>query len=271
MELSIVILHTNKPQDAAQCLRSLQQARLPAETEIFCINNGGQAANDRVDRSSAAGLPVTFMELPRDGYVYGNNQGYKAATGRYIATVNADITVHPDTIEKLLAYMQKNPDVGIAAPRLVYPDGHEQDSARPWPSMRELVWRRLVNPNVHRSAHVTFQSEAADVDWITGAMFIMTRACLEATGGHDERYFLFMSDITMCREAWKHKMRVVQLRDATAIHNEARLSKGGLWTMFKKRTGRAHIKDALTYFWLYGMRKAPAGSPSSGSTLPHQS
>lgn len=268
MELSIVILHTNKPQDATACLRSLQRARLPAETEVFCINNGGHAANERIDPSAHNGLPVTFMELERDGYVYGNNQGYKAATGAFIATVNADITLRENTIEKLLHVMRHHPDIGIAAPRLVYPDGHEQDSARAWPSMRELIWRRLVNPNVHRSAHVAFASEVENVDWITGAMFIMTRDCLEATGGHDERYFLFMSDITMCRESWKHGMRVVQLRDAWAVHNDARLSKGGLLTMLKKRTGRAHIKDALTYFRLYGGRSAPAGSPSSAIPLP---
>ncbi len=264
MKLSIVILHTNKPQDATQCLRSLQKARLPKETEIFCINNGGKNANERVEKTAAEGLPVTFIELPRDGYVYGNNQGYHRATGDYIATVNADITLHENTMEQLLDYMERHPNVGIAAPRLIYPDGHEQDSARPWPSMGELLWRRLVNPNTNRNAHVTFNHDAEEVDWITGAMFLMTRACLEATGGHDERYFLFMSDITMCRETWKHGMRVVQLRDAKAIHNDARLSKGGLLTMLKKRTGRAHLKDALMYFWLYGGRRAPAGSPSSG-------
>jgi GT2 family glycosyltransferase len=269
MKLSIVILHTNKPQDATQCLRSLQNTRLPAETEIFCINNGGQGANDRVDRAAAEGLPVTFMELPRDGYVYGNNQGYKASTGDFIATVNADITMHEDTMEKLLDYMERHPDVGIAAPRLVYPDGLEQDSARPFPKMFEIMWRRIFKPDVHRQSTMVFRGEAEDVDWITGAMFLMSRKCLEATGGHDERYFLFMSDITMCREAWSHGMRVAQLRDAKAIHNEHRLSKGGVLKMLKKRTGRAHIKDAATYFLRYGWRRAPAGSPSSGKPLSH--
>ncbi len=203
------------------------------------------------------------MELPRDGYVYGNNQGYKAAKGQYIATVNADITMHEDTIEKLLDYMKRNPNVGIAAPRLIYPDSHEQDSARPFPKLFELLWRRIFKPHVHRASTMVFNGEAEDVDWITGAMFLMTRACLEATGGHDERYFLFMSDITMCRESWAHGMRVVQLRDAKAIHNESRLSKGSPLKMLKKRTGRAHIKDAATYFALYGWRRAPKGSPSN--------
>ncbi len=267
MKLSVVILHTNKPQDATQCLRSLQKVRLPAETEIFCINNGGQSANDRVDKTAAEGLPVTFMELPRDGYVFGNNQGYKASKGDYIATVNADITMHEDTMEKLLDYMERHPDVGIAAPRLIYPDGHEQDSARPYPNMFGMIWRRIFKPHVHRQSTIVFNSEAEDVDWITGAMFLMTRRCLEATGGHDERYFLFMSDITMCREAWAHGMRVVQLRDARAIHNESRLSKGSPLKMLKKRTGRAHIKDATLYFLKYGWRPAPAGSPGSHKCL----
>lgn len=268
MKLSIVILHTNKPHDATQCLRSLQKTRLPAETEIFCINNGGQSANDRIDKTAAKGLPVAFLELPRDGYVYGNNQGYEASRGDYIATVNADITLHEDTMEKLLNYMERHPDVGIAAPRLVYPDGHEQDSARPFPKWWEMTWRRIFKPHVHRQSAIVWNGEAEEVDWITGAMFLMTRKCLEATGGHDERYFLFMSDITMCREAWAHGMRVVQLRDAKAIHNESRLSKGSPLKMLKKRTGRAHIMDAMKYFLKYGLRPAPAGSPSSKKPLP---
>jgi GT2 family glycosyltransferase len=131
-----------------------------------------------------------------------------------------------------------------------------------------LMWRRIFKPLVHRQSSIVWTGEAGDVDWLTGAMFIMTRACLEATGGHDERYFLLMSDITMCRESWKHGMRVVQLRDAKAIHNESRLSKGSPLKMLKKRTGRAHIKDAAAYFWRYGLQSIPTGSPSSGKPLP---
>jgi N-acetylglucosaminyl-diphospho-decaprenol L-rhamnosyltransferase len=262
MDLSIVILQTNKPKDATNCLAALQHARLPAQTEILMINNGGHDANEQIDPASYAGLPIRFIELPRDGYVFGNNAGYKESKGAYIATVNADITVKPDTIEKILAHMKAHPECGIAAPRLFYPDGTEQDSARPFPSLLELIWRRLINPNAHKHTRTTFSKEYEEVDWITGAMLIMTRKCLEVTGGHDPRYFLFMSDITMSREAWKAGLGTHQLRDASAIHNEARLSRGGLLQLLKKRTGRAHIKDALSYFLKYSGRPKPKLSPS---------
>lgn len=265
MTLSIVILQTNKPGDVTQCLKALSKARLPAETEIVVLNNGGNDANTKVDPSSYAALKnISFVELPSPGgYIEGNNQGYERSTGDYVLTLNPDITVHEDTIERLLAYMQQHPAVGIAAPRLIYPDGHEQDSARAFPHIGELLWRRLFNPNVHRSARTSFgENEAVESDWITGAAFLMSRACLEKTGGHDRRFYLFMSDIALCRETWNAGLSVVQLRDARAIHNEARLSRGGLVAMLKKRTGRWHISDARRYFMHYLFRPFPANCPS---------
>ena len=270
MKLSIVILQTNKPALVTACLAALSKARLPADTETIVLNNGGNDANAKVDPASYAALAnVSFVELPSPGgYVEGNNRGYERATGEYVLTLNPDITVHEDTVEKLLSYMERHPDVGFAAPRLVYPDGHEQDSARPFPSLLEIAWRRLFKPDVPRASTLVFRGEAEEADWITGAAFLLSRKCLDATGGHDERYYLFMSDIDLCRAAWKHGMRVVQLRDASAIHNDVRLSGGGLFTMLKKKTGRWHIKDATKYFVRNLFRSAPAGSPSSGRPLP---
>ncbi len=265
MLLSIVILQTNKPKDATACLAALSKALLPTETEVLVINNGKHLANDAIDPESYATLPnVKFFDLGKDGYVRGNNIGYAHATGKYIATVNADITVEPDTIAKLIEHLENNPDVGIVAPRLIYPDGHEQDSARPFPRPFEMVLRRLANPNGRKQARIEFgEKDHEDVDWFVGAMFVMTRACLEKTGGHDPRYYLFMTDVILCRESWNAGMKVRQLRDAKATHNESRLSRGGLLTLLKKKTGRAHIKDSLRYFLQYLGKPLPPLSPSS--------
>lgn len=266
MKLSIVILQTNKPRLVETCLAALSNARLPAETETIVLNNGGNDANATIDPASYASLKnVSFVELPSPGgYVAGNNRGYERATGEYVLTLNPDITVREDTVELLLSYMERHPDVGIAAPRLIYPDGHEQDSARPFPSMLKIAVRRLFHPDANRPSDIAFSGEAEDVDWITGAAFLMSRKCLESTGGHDERFYLFMSDIALCRETWKRGMRVVQLRDARATHNDVRLSGGSVLAMLRKRTGRWHITDAVMYFLRYAGRPAPAGSPSSG-------
>jgi len=265
MLLSLVILQTNKPKDATNCLAALSKADLPAETEVIVINNGKHLANDMIDPASYASLPnVKFLDLGKDGYVRGNNVGYAHAKGKYIATVNADITVNPDTVAKLVEHLEKNPDVGIVAPRLIYPDGHEQDSARPFPRPFELVLRRLFHSDGRNKSKLMFgDRDHEDVDWFVGAMFVMTRACLEKTGGHDPRYYLFMTDVILCRESWNAGMKVRLLRDAKATHNESRLSRGGLVTLLKKKTGRAHIKDSLRYFLQYLGKPLPTLSPSA--------
>lgn len=265
MILSIVILQTNKPKDATACLAALSKAALPTDTEVLVINNGKHLANDAIDPGSYASLPnVRFFDLGKDGYVRGNNVGYAHATGKYVATVNADITVQPDTVVKLVKHLETHPEAGIAAPRLLYPDGHEQDSARPFPRPFELVWRRLINPGKRWQARVAFgEKEFAQVDWFVGAMFLMTRECLERTGGHDPRYYLFMTDVILCREAWNAGMEVHLLRDAKATHNESRLSRGGLLSMLRRRTGRAHIRDSLRYFLQYLGKAPPPLSPSA--------
>ncbi len=261
MELSIVILHSNTPKDVEMCLRSMRQTWLPPETEIFVINNRVNGANALVPADAWEGLPVRFIEIPQDGYIFGNNFGYQMATGRMIATMNADITLEADTFKRLIAHLDDNRQVGIVAPRLFYPSGNEQDSARRFPTIMELIGRRIAGHR-HERPHFGDQ-EYAEVDWVTGAFFLMTRTCLEAIGGHDERFHLFMSDVAICRNAWKHGFHVRQLRDCRATHHEARLSGGNMWRLIRKRTGRIHVKDSLKYFLHYGPQALPPLSPSA--------
>lgn len=262
MLLSVVILHTNKPRDAEACLRSLATAQLPADTEIFVINNGGHQANDQIDPIVIRQTNAQQIDLPRDGYIYGNNQGYERATGRFIATVNADITVKVDTLMMLVRYLEKHPKTGLITPRLIYPSGKEQENVRNFPRIRDLAFHRLFGLQPTPALTRNERDGAVEVDWFTGALFVMSRACYRQIGGHDERYYLFMSDVALCREAWVAGFEVRLLRTVRATHNHIRLSQGNLWTMLRRPTGRAHIKDAWAYFLHYCTRPLPPLCPS---------
>ena len=39
-----------------------------------------------------------------------------------------------------------------------------------------------------------------DVDWVSGAALWFRRAALDRVGGWDERYFMFLEDVDVCRE-----------------------------------------------------------------------
>lgn len=261
MKLSLVILHTNSPKEVTENLLALKQARLPDATEVLVINNGDPEANARIPvenglRSDGKAFDLQFFQVPNHGYPAGNNFGLSRAKGEYLCILNPDIEVEPDTFEKLLTYMEAHEKVGLVSPRLVFPNGQVQDNYRTFPSFLDMCVRRipllqrLFPARLSRFVMKDMDPESSGpVDWTTGAFQLMTRACWEAIGPKDERYFLFMSDLEICKHAWKEGFEVHFVGSAWALHREERFSDGGVLALFKSWTLRQHLKDALRYFW----------------------
>jgi len=49
----------------------------------------------------------------------GNNLGIRLAEGDYILILNPDVMVLKNSIEAMLDFMEKNPKIGIVAPKLL--------------------------------------------------------------------------------------------------------------------------------------------------------
>ncbi len=273
-ELSIIILQHNSPNEVTNCLRSLQKSWLPEKTEIIIIDNGGQQANEKIPKDSYKPLEekninIRFLDIPNKGYPNGNNAGLKVADGKFIAVVNPDITTEHDTIKLLLNYLETHKKVGIVAPRLIYPSGQVQDNYRKFPRLIDLIIKRTpfllkLFPQRMRRYLMWDKNPTLDepVDWVTGAFEIVRREVFDTIGFHDEKYFLFMSDIAICRDAWAKGFEVHFVGSAKAHHGEKRLSSGGFRDIFKKKVLRIHIMDAIKYYFAYFLKPIPPESPS---------
>lgn len=269
-KLSIIILQHNTPKDVENCLLSLQTSALPPDTDIVVINNGGKQANQKITPSSYSGLHVQFYETPNDGFPKGNNEGLKYTEAEYVAFLNPDIILEGNTISTLLAYLEKNQTVGIVGPQLHYPNGSIQDNYRVFPRLLDLIIKRTdflrrMFSNRMRTYLMWDKDPNRNeaVDWITGAFIIVTKKCLQDIGNHDERYFLFMSDVAICREAWNKGYEVYFIGQCKALHNDERLSRGGMRDLFRKKILRIHVQDAIRYYLHYLFQKLPKNCPSS--------
>ncbi len=267
--LSIIILQHNSAEATTACLQSLQHAWLPEKTEIIVIDNGGKKANEKIPATAYNVLHVRFFDIPNKGYPNGNNFGIRHADGQYVAFINPDIIVEKNALKVLLGYLEKNPVVGIVAPRLVYPDGSVQDNYRVFPQFFDLIIKRTgflrkLFPQRMRQYLMWDKNPLINeaVDWVTGAFEIVSHDCLEKTGFHNEKYFLFMSDIEICRKAWEIGYEVHFVGEAHAFHNDERLSSGGFMAFFKKKVLRLHVKDAFQYFFSHFGKSLPRKSPS---------
>lgn len=140
------------------------------------------------------------------GYARGANLGTAACRTPYVAVVNPDTEVMQGTAAALLDRLDREPELAALGPRIVNLDGSDYPSARSLPSFVDaaghgflgLVWPS--NPFTRRYRQLDADpSLPRDVDWVSGAAVWLRRDALDDVGGWDERYFMYMEDVDLCR------------------------------------------------------------------------
>jgi hypothetical protein len=100
-------------------------------------------------------------------------------------------------IQGLVACMEGHPEVGLMAPRLVYPDGSLQLSVRRFPTLRAILLRALRLDGLFPGSVDRYlmrdwdHAEGRDVDWVMGACMLLRRKAVEEVGLLDEGFFVY--------------------------------------------------------------------------------
>jgi len=177
------------------------------------VDNG--SVDGSADALEAAGLPARVVRAPGNvGYAAAANLGTASTTAPVVAVMNPDTVVRPGTAAAVLAAFGHAPDVAAVGPRIRNTDGTVYPSARMFPSTLDavghgllfLVWRR--NPFTRRYRQLDADFDAArEVDWVSGAAVWLRREAVDAIGGWDEGYFMYVEDVDLCwrlrRAGWK--------------------------------------------------------------------
>jgi GT2 family glycosyltransferase len=94
------------------------------------------------------------------GFGAGNNIALKRTKTKYFLVCNPDIRFKKGSIEALEAYMEANPDIAIAGPRLINPDGSPQYSCRKFPTVGDSCRRGLFPRGQRSSCALTCGADA---------------------------------------------------------------------------------------------------------------
>lgn len=255
--VSAVVLNYRTPQDTVRCVRALLGQTVANRMEIFVVDNHSEDDSIGVIRNTFRGEPrVKILEAATNrGYGKGNGLGARRARGDYVLIINPDNELEPDGLQKMIAAMEGNPEIGILGPKLQFADGTVRDSFRSFPTVSDLfikrTFLRAIFPRRMRRylQHDRDHGQVRDVDWLAGACLLLRRELYEKLGGFDPRFFLFFEDTDLCRRVWRTGKHVVYFPLARATDRKHRLSEGGIWAFFTKRTVRIHLWSATKYFW----------------------
>ncbi len=173
---------------------------------------------------------VRVIELDNLGFGGAANVGVEAldAAVDTVVIANADVRFMPGSVAALRTAVDELPDVAVVGPRVQYPDGSHQASARRSPSVRDALVHGLIgwlvpsNPVTlrYRALDLTGPEviDDVDVDWVSGCAFAVRRRAFDAVGGFDTKYRLFVEDVDLCDRLRTAGWRVRFVPAALVIH-----------------------------------------------------
>ncbi len=264
MDLSIVILNYKTRGLVKMCLRGLLNVPTRFAREIIVVDNASYDGTPEMVAREFPQVRIIASET-NTGFGGGNNVGIASATGRYVIIMNPDIVVLDDALDRLVTFMDQNPDVGFVGPRLSNPDGSVQYSCYRFPTPMTPVYRRTPLGRTARGKVALRDylmtdwdhAETRDVDWLLGACIMMRREVLQKIGLFDDRFFLYFEDTDLCRRVWEAGYRVVYFPDSRIIHYHRRESSGSVFSLFTNWIAREHVKSGIKYFLKYRGKPLP--------------
>lgn len=225
LELSVTICNWNTREDLRACLASLRAIAGEARFEVIVVDNA--SSDDSVSMITEQFPEVRLYALERNlGFTGGHNLALDERRAPDALLLNSDTIVRPGALRILIDYARSDSEAGLLGPKLLNPDGSLQYSCREFPNpvaaaFRNTVLGRLFPKNRYVRQYLMLDfahEETRPVPWVSGAAIYATRACLEAIGPLDDRFFMFCEDVDWCRRTWDAGFKVVYVHDAVIVH-----------------------------------------------------
>jgi GT2 family glycosyltransferase len=222
--VSVCIANWNCRELLRGCLKSLFDFPQGVPFEVIVADNG---STDGAAEMLAFEFPqVRLIRNHQNlGFSVASNQAASVARGEYFFFLNNDTKLPAGTLDKLVRFLDANPDVGMAAPRLRGRDGHLQVSYRRKPSLKALLhrisllrWTGLFRKAYYDYRRRDFQPDRVqEVEILMGAAVVLPRQVFRECGGWDERFRFGVEDIDLSTQVGKRRP-VVFLGDVEITH-----------------------------------------------------
>src|SRR5579872_871933 len=135
--LSIIILNYNAKDIALEAVQSIEK-NYPKETQsgefqIILTDNASPdnslKAFEEYKKKTKTKLFEVIDNGGNIGFAAGNNTGIPKALGEYILFLNPDTIVYPQTLTRMIEFMDTHPDAGAATCRVEIPSGQIDEAS----------------------------------------------------------------------------------------------------------------------------------------------
>lgn len=225
------------------CLLRLREARDIAEIRVV-DNDSTDGTLEIVQRHASADPRVRFIANPDNpGFAAANNQGVADSQAPWLAFINPDLMVGPDTLALLRERALPLGDCLLGVEQ-VDEDGRPDDAVRRRdPDFAAML--RSPGQGGKLAIPVDRSQPLQVVPALSGALLLTPRALFDRIGGWDAGYRLHAEDLDLCRRAREAGAVIAIANDLQVTHVRGVSSRSrpffvewhkhrGLWRYFRK-------------------------------------
>ncbi|HYG14428.1 MAG TPA: glycosyltransferase family 2 protein, partial [Bacteroidia bacterium] len=233
MKLSVIIVNYNVKAFLEQALLSVQKAAQKTTAEVFVVDNDSVDGSVEMVQEKFPWVKL-IANKKNVGFSAANNQGIKESTGEYVLLLNPDTVVEESTFEKLVRFMDGNPDAGGLGVRMIDGKGKflpESKRGLPTPAVAFYKMSGLAKlfptSKVFGRYHLKYidEFETSEVEVLAGAFMVIRKTVLDKIGLLDETFFMYGEDIDLSYRITQAGYKNYYFPDTTIIHYKGESTK----------------------------------------------
>lgn len=203
-----------------KCLRSIYESKPQLRFKVFIVDNASK--DDSALKIETAFPQVTLIRSKTKlGFCGTHNLVIRQNQSRYVLVLDDDTIILKGTLEKMVAFMDACPEVGIAGCRTLNPDGTFQISYGLVPSLKTEILIALKLSDFWPNKLYNNNSSIQEVEWVNGPFMLVRSEVLKEVGAFDETFYTVVCEADWCYRIRQEGWKVVYVPEAEIIHSGA--------------------------------------------------
>lgn len=219
-DLSVSIVNYNVTNLVIDLIDSIYKSEYAKNhnLEILAVDNNSDDHGDRIIHRYPE---VKLIKNKKNVFfTKADNQNLKRSKGKFILSVNPDVTFKPSAIGKLVEFLENNENVGAVAPKIIFPDGKLQSTIGRFVTKKFGILSVLGIKNNFFNTDDWFNtsSEPFSGEILYGACILTTRETLNQVGLKDDNLVHGWDEYDWCKRITDSGKTLFCVPSAIAIH-----------------------------------------------------
>ena len=246
-----IVLYNEDIAELSQTIQSFLS--IPLTKKLFLIDN----TNQKLFQGLFVNNEIKYIANGKNiGFGAGHNVIIDKIkdSSDYHLILNPDVYFKKTVIPNLIQELKNDETLAMIAPKVLFPNGEHQYSCRRYPEFLELVARRFpvfkpfLKPKVFKGQYKDRDlTNPFYADYLAGCFHLYKTDDFVKLKGFDERYFLYMEDVDICKKIDKIEKRKLYFPKEEIKHVLKQGSSKDVKLFFR------HAISAIKYFYKWGI------------------